>query len=135
MNRHLVFVYGSLRSGNAGAMSNRFPDARFVAVARARGSLYDLGEYPGMLLNETNSLVVGEVYEVNEETLNRLDEFERSSDYVRKQVVVEAGADEMNCWIYVPSYEPDFYSNQTLIKSGDWMKHTKQKGLSTKNTK
>lgn len=131
MGKHFVFVYGSLRQGNAGAMSIRFPDARFVAGARVRGSLYDLGDYPGLVLNESSELVVGEVYKVSDETLKKLDDFEASSDYVRKQVVVEAGVDEIKSWIYVPSYDPDF-SNQTLIISGDWVKHTKQKRLSTK---
>ena len=135
MVKHFVFVYGSLRSGNAGAMSTRFPDAKFVSGAHVRGSLYDLGEYPGLLLDESKSLIVGEVYEVNDDTLNRLDQFELSSDYVRKEVEVDAGANKMKCWIYVPSYGPDFYSKRTLITSGDWMEYARTKDHPRNHTK
>ncbi|PYS79511.1 MAG: hypothetical protein DMF70_12915 [Acidobacteria bacterium] len=69
MNKHLVFVYGTLRRGSARAMSIRFPGSRFVADAKVSGSLYDLGAYPGLLLDESNSMVIGEVYEVDNETL------------------------------------------------------------------
>jgi len=79
MKKHLVFVYGTLRRGGARAMSIRFPNSKFIADAKVSGSLYDLGAYPGLLLNESNSLVIGEVYEVDDETLNKLDDFEASS--------------------------------------------------------
>ena len=93
MNKHLVFVYGTLRSGGVGAMSIRFPNSEFIADAKVSGSLYDLGAYPGLLLNESNSAVIGEVYEVDDETLNELDDFEASTNYCRKQVETSLGTD------------------------------------------
>jgi len=127
MNKHLVFVYGSLRRGTARAMSLRFPDAKFIAAAKVCGSLYDLGAYPGLLLNKSTSLVVGEVYEVDDELLDRLDDFEASSDYWRKQVEVSIDNHSVTCWIYVPEYQPEFYSEQTLIESGDWIEYAEGK--------
>ena len=70
MNKHLVFVYGTLRRGGVRAMSVRFPNSKFIADAKVSGNLYDLGAYPGLLLDESNSLVIGEVYEVDDEILN-----------------------------------------------------------------
>jgi gamma-glutamylcyclotransferase (GGCT)/AIG2-like uncharacterized protein YtfP len=125
MSKHLVFVYGTLRRGGAGAMSIRFPNSKFIADATISGSLYDLGAYPGLLLNESNSLVTGEVYEVDDELLNELDAFEASSNYWRKQVEISLGAERRTCWIYEPN--PEFYSLHTLIKSGDWMEYAKTK--------
>ena len=125
MNKHLVFVYGTLRRGGAGAMSIRFPNSKFIADARVSGNLYDLGAYPGLLLDESNSLVVGEVYEVDDETLNRLDEFEASSSYRRKQVEISLGPDRRLCWTYEP--DPEFYSLRRLITSGDWMEYAQTK--------
>jgi gamma-glutamylcyclotransferase (GGCT)/AIG2-like uncharacterized protein YtfP len=125
MNRHLVFVYGSLRRGGAGAMSLRFPDSKFIAEAKVGGSLYDLGAYPGLLLNESDSLVSGEVYEVDDELLNELDAFEATSDYRRKQVEISLGTQRRMCWVYEP--EPESYSLRTLIPSGDWMEYAKTK--------
>ena len=125
MNKHLVFVYGTLRRGGERAMSVRFPDSKFIADAEVRGSLYDLGAYPGLLLNESNSMVVGEVYEVDDEILNELDDFEASSSYWRKQAEVSLGSDRRRCWVYEPDSE--FYSPRTLITSGDWIEYAKTK--------
>ena len=125
MNKHLVFVYGTLRRGSARAMSVRFPGSQFIAEAKVRGSLYDLGAYPGLLLNESNSLVIGEVYEVDDEILNELDDFEAASNYRRKQVETFPGSLSRTCWIYEP--DPEFYSLRTLITSGDWIEYAKTK--------
>ena len=127
MNKHLVFVYGTLRRGGAGAMSRRFPDAKFIAEAKVSGSLYDLGAYPGLLLNEGNSSVIGEVYEVDDELLNELDAFEAASCYRRQQVEISLGAHRKVCWIYAPEHDPEFYSHRTLITSGDWLEYAKTK--------
>jgi gamma-glutamylcyclotransferase (GGCT)/AIG2-like uncharacterized protein YtfP len=125
MNKHLVFVYGTLRRGGAGAMSIRFPKSKFIGEANVSGSLYDLGAYPGVLLNESTSLVIGEVYEVGDEILNELDAFEASSNYWRKQVEIALGADRKLCWTYEP--HPEFHSPRTLITSGDWVEYAKTK--------
>lgn len=125
MNTHLVFVYGSLRSGSPGAMSMRFPNSKFVAAAKVSGSLYDLGPYPGLLLDGSNSLVTGEVYEVADETLSEMDEFEASSNYWRKQVEITLGTDRKVCWTYEPN--PEFYSLHRLITSGDWIEYARTK--------
>ena len=127
MNKHLVFVYGSLRRGSARSMSVRFPASKFIAEAKVSGSLYDLGAYPGLLPDESESSVTGEVYEVDDELLNELDDFEASSSYRRKQVEVSLGAHGSRCWIYVPEDNPEFYSHRTLIASGDWIEYAKTK--------
>ena len=72
-------------------MSMRFPASKFVADAKVSGRLYDLRAYPGLLINASSSLVIGEVYEVDNEILNVLDEIEVSSYYWRKQVEISLG--------------------------------------------
>lgn len=125
MNKHLVFVYGSLRRGSAQSMSARFPNSKFIADAKVNGSLYDLGAFPGLLLGESNSLIIGEVYEVDDEILNKLDDFEASSNYWRKQVEISLGTHRKVCWTYEPN--PESYSARTSITSGDWIKFAKTK--------
>ena len=127
MSRHLIFVYGSLRRGNAGAMSVRFPEATYVAEGTVRGSLYDLGEYPGLVLDDEASFVTGEIYEVDDDTLHGLDKFELTSDYSRKQVEVEQGSVRKDCWIYVPERDARFFRNRPLIESGDWIEHVRSR--------
>ena len=123
--KHLVFIYGSLRRDCAGAMSLRFTESRFIGDAKVRGSLYDLGPYPGLLINESNSLVRGELYEVDDELLKKLDAFEATSNYLRTQVEIKVGGQPRKCWTYEPN--PEFYSLQTLIRSGDWVEYAKGK--------
>ena len=127
MNKHLVFIYGSLRRGSARSMSIRFPNATFIAEAQVSGRLYDLGEYPGALTNDSNSLIIGEVYEVDDELLNKLDDFEASSNYRRQQVEISLGTRRSTGWIYVPEVDPESYSHRTLIESGDWIEYARTK--------
>jgi len=129
MSKHLVFVYGSLRRGGENAMSQRFPEAQFVAEARVNGSLYDLGEYPGLLLNESASPVTGEAYEVDDELLKILDDFEATSDYRRKQVEIALGTDKRMGWTYEPN--PELCSDRKVITSGDWIDHARTKSNRT----
>jgi gamma-glutamylcyclotransferase (GGCT)/AIG2-like uncharacterized protein YtfP len=132
MNKHFVFVYGTLRRGSAGSMSIRFPNSKFIAEAKVNGSLYDLGPYPGLLLNQSNSPVMGEVYEVDDNLLNQLDEFEASSNYLRRQVEISIGAQRTKCWTYEPN--PDYYRLHKLITSGDWIEYAKTKTDWTRGT-
>jgi gamma-glutamylcyclotransferase (GGCT)/AIG2-like uncharacterized protein YtfP len=125
MSKHLIFVYGTLRRGGANAMSIRFPNSKFIAAAKVNGSLYDLGSYPGLLLNEAQSPVTGEVYEVDDETLKELDDFESSSFYCRKPVEISLGAHPRECWTYEPN--PKFCSLHLLISSGDWIEYARTK--------
>ena len=106
-------------------MSVRFPNSKFIADAKVSGNLYDLGAYPGLLLNESNSLVIGEVYEVDDEILNKLDDIEASSSYSRTQVEISLGTNRRTCWVYEPN--PQSYSLHTLIPSGDWIEYVKTK--------
>ena len=106
-------------------MSVRFPNSKFIADAKVSGSLYDLGAYPGLLINDSDSLVIGEVYEVDDEILNELDDFEASSDYCRKQVEISLGNHRTTCWTYEPN--PEVYSPVTLITSGDWIEYARTK--------
>lgn len=106
-------------------MSNRFPTAKYVGDAKVSGSLYDLGDYPGLLVNESKTLVTGEVYEIDDGTLEQLDEFEASSNYIRKQVEVSADNERTLCWVYEP--DPDSYDLHKLISSGDWIEYARTK--------
>ena len=123
MNKHLVFIYGTLRRGSPGSMSVRFPLAEFVAEARVHGKLYDLGPYPGMQLSESETFVSGEVYEVDDETLKLLDDFEESSHYHRAQLEISLGGENRECWTYEP--DSSFYALRNLIASGDWIEYAR----------
>jgi gamma-glutamylcyclotransferase (GGCT)/AIG2-like uncharacterized protein YtfP len=125
MNKHLIFVYGTLRQGGLRAMPTIFPGAKFLGQANVSGSLYDLGAYPGLLLDDSTSSVIGEVYEIDDEALKQLDEIEASSSYWRKQVEVSLDNHSMRCWVYGPDSRS--YPRQILITSGDWIEYARTK--------
>jgi gamma-glutamylcyclotransferase (GGCT)/AIG2-like uncharacterized protein YtfP len=125
MAKHFVFVYGTLRRGGVRAMPELFPGAEFVGVAGVPGSLYDFGEYPGLLLGGAGSPVAGEVYEVGEDVLKELDAIEAPAHYSRREVEVSLGGEGVKCWVYEPDLS--LYPRRTLIASGDWIEYAKTK--------
>ncbi|HEX8178967.1 MAG TPA: gamma-glutamylcyclotransferase family protein [Pyrinomonadaceae bacterium] len=125
MNKQFVFVYGTLRPGGTRALPDILPAAKFIGRANVRGRLYDLGAYPGLLVDAAGSLVLGEVYEIDDDILHKLDEIEAASFYWRKPVEVALANHSLTCWVYEPDAE--FYPLQVLITSGDWIEYAKTK--------
>ena len=125
MDKHLVFVYGTLRRGGVRAMPELFPGSEFVGVASVRGRLYDFGEYPGLVLDGAGGAVAGEVYEVGGETLKMLDRIEAPAYYSRRETEVSLGGEGLKCWVYEPDLS--LYPSRTPIESGDWIEYAKTK--------
>lgn len=109
---NLLFVYGSLMSGSErGAFLDRDHKVRFLGSAIARGTLYDLGEFVGMVDDQGEKMVHGELYEVldAETFFSTLDVVEGywsnepgRSLYVRKHIPVETtnGIVYANAYVY-----------------------------------
>jgi gamma-glutamylcyclotransferase (GGCT)/AIG2-like uncharacterized protein YtfP len=114
-----LFVYGTLRSPaqNPFAILLR-SRAVLLGLARVRGVLYHLGEYPGLVVSNAAGWVRGEVYRLtDEQLLIELDEYEGSSfERVSVDALLDSGATE-RCWAYV--YRGDV-SDRAVIPSGDY---------------
>jgi len=106
-----VFLYGTLRPGHAPKeIADAVSRLRRVGAGTIRGRLYDLGAYPGVVLDDVAGEVRGEVFAVPDaETLARMDAYEGyyagdavASLFLRVRVAValEGGASE-DCWVYV----------------------------------
>lgn len=115
-----VFVYGTLRRG--GTMHALLGErARFEAPARLRGTLYHLGDFPG-LVRDSPGVVAGEVFELSgeparqKETLQVLDAYE-GQHFVREQGAVRTPSGVMTVWFWT------WTKTRALprILSGDWM--------------
>ena len=73
-DRH-VFVYGTLCLGEQRDINKLNPRPEYVGEANVRGTLYDLGTYPGIVLGG-QCAVRGEVYRISAELESLLDEIE-----------------------------------------------------------
>lgn len=87
-----VFVYGSLKKN--------FPNSKYLKTARFiknistsdKFTMYDFGYYPAIVFDDSGYLIEGELYEVNNRTLDNLDILEGyPSFYNRKLINLEDG--------------------------------------------
>ena len=118
---NLVFVYGTLKKG--------FGNHRLLEKSHCLGEAYlprtkmvNLGAYPAVIAGGKKE-VMGEVYQVDEETLARLDRLEgHPSFYERQQVRVFPllqGVDHWLAWCYfMPQLSQ--VKHPTIVEDGIW---------------
>ena len=124
-----VFVYGTLRRGGSNDITRLQPAPRFVGTAQVCGKLYDLGAYPGIVL-EGGGRVRGEVYAITPALERQLDEIEcvypqQSDEYFKRAISVDVSRPDgrvldVMCICY--EYNPRYLDGAALIASGDWMR-------------
>ena len=118
-----VFVYGTLRRGQVNDINRLRPAPRYLGPSRLRGTLYDLGPYPGVLLGGAGE-VQGEVYVVTPALERQLDVIEEvapvpSGEYRRRCVEVEVAGQRLRCLVY--EIDPARVPGRAVIASGDWL--------------
>ncbi len=97
MNRHPVFVYGTLRKG--GSNHFRMATAELAGEGRIAGRMYRISWYPALVTGGEGS-VRGELYTVPDEHLQALDQFE-GPDYRRRKVSVSiVSGEETSAWVW-----------------------------------
>ena len=115
-----VFVYGTLRRGEY--------NNSFLETATYEGTHYtepeyelrDFGHFPGLMLDGATS-VRGEVYTVNDRTLEELDYHEgHPTFYCRMPIRLKDQEEPVDA--YVISDHPWYNKGLPLIESGDWKK-------------
>lgn len=127
----LLFVYGTLRHGNANAMAAYLvAHAEFVTGGWFQGQMYQISYYPGVIASDhPDDRVFGEVYRLKDAqaVLAALDDYEECSaqhtqpaEYqrVQTQILAVDGLALEQVWIYLYQWPLD---NNWLIESGDFM--------------
>lgn len=104
---HLVFVYGTLKRGEAN--HHHLAGQHFVAAARTQPgfTLYQPADYPGMVCDHTDrDGVTGEIWAVDPACLARLDEFEGVPEGLYRRVTVPLAAPHtglaVDAYLYLP---------------------------------
>ena len=99
-----VFVYGSLRKGHGNHRLLTESDFKGVYVTLGQYHMVSLGGFPAVFEDKKVGHVTGELYEVDDPTLKRLDALEgNGSFYTRKEIPVFSMEDplqEETVWIY-----------------------------------
>lgn len=127
--QHTLFIYGTLMPGLR--LEAEMHGARFVGPAHIAGRLIDVGRYPGLL--QGDGQVTGEVYEVDDAHLARLDEVEgvvpgdrNASQYWREEVTVLSGPLQgQHVQTYLYNHPVD---GCTPIPHGDYRRYIREVG-------
>lgn len=132
----LVFVYGTLRKRDCRAgVLDGYECVAEEAFLQGFDMLH-LGGFPGIVPGE--GIVKGELYEIDDEILRRLDGIEgfreddpKHSLYLREKVAVDVYDEEEeettyeDVFTYVFNREPG--QRATIIESGDWFESREQR--------
>ena len=127
--RH-VFVYGTLRRGEARDINCLRPAPRWVGPGSVAGRMIELGSYPGLVLGAPGR-VMGEVYEISAALERQLDVIEEvrpapNGEYIKREIAVQLECEtalprDVVCLVYVLA--PGQASGKAVIAGGDWVSY------------
>jgi gamma-glutamylaminecyclotransferase len=114
MSPHRIFVYGSLLRGLANHAV--LGAARYLGTARTepRWTLRSLGSFPALCAGGYTS-VAGELYELNDAELARVDRLEGHPTFYRRTALTLADGSLAETYVYQHDTR-----ELPLVPSGDW---------------
>jgi len=94
-----IFCYGTLKKGHL--RSRNLSEQQFLGEVKTlpKYKLYRLGAYPG-LVQEGNSAVKGELYEVDDNCLEMLDYIEGHPDLFKREIIEIVGHEEVMAYFW-----------------------------------
>lgn len=116
MNKHLVFVYGTLRRG--GANHYMLSDSNFLGryTTEPLYTMFRLGQFPAVVARGNNT-ISGEIYRVSDEVFGLLDELNcYPSVFSRQLIHTPAG----HTWIYLYNR---LVGTGDVVSHGDWLRY------------
>lgn len=101
---HRVFVYGSLKQGRGNHIL--LSEANYIGSRLTSEEIYHMisfGAFPGVIKNsETGepAAIYGELYEVHNSTLERLDRLEANGSFYKRELV-QLREESEPAWMYI----------------------------------
>lgn len=130
-----VFVYGTLRANEAndiGRAAQRSGTAqpRWLGRGSVKGTLYDLGPYPGLVPDTAAGEVYGDVFEIDEALLPVLDKIEavfphHPREFQRNMIQVQLNGKLLPCQFYPVDVASTV--GRPRIECGDWVAHRRMR--------
>ena len=122
-----LFVYGTLLQPGNEYARYLTSHCTLIGPAKFKGTLYDIGQYPGAIANAfIDTYVHGSIFLMDDaaSVLRVLDDYEgigpndpHPHEYNRQLFDVETDTGQLNCWVYLYNLPLDGY---TQISSGDY---------------
>ncbi len=114
---HLIFVYGTLRSGHSNHHLLKDANSYGVGNTLEDYAMYLISGYPYVTSKEPRYPIVGELFGIDDNTLSMLDKMEGHPRYYeRKEVPVTVGDKQYTAWMYFK--DPP----GVLMQNGDFSK-------------
>ncbi|MCG1055355.1 gamma-glutamylcyclotransferase [Mycetohabitans sp. B5] len=130
-----VFVYGTLRENEANdigraAQRSGTVQPRWLGRGSVKGTLYDLGAYPGLVPDTAAGEVYGDVFEIDEALLPVLDKIEEvfphhPREFQRNLIQVQLNGRLLPCQFY--PVDAASTVGRTPIECGDWVAHRRMR--------
>lgn len=131
-----IFVYGSLRSGFYSPAYNYISKYfTLVGIAKTKGLLLDMGNYPVAIATNENKFVIGELYKINHKeafdfAIAQLDDYEglnaeenETPLYQRVIADIEIENAITKAWVY---WFTGNVANKPELASGDVLDYLKK---------
>lgn len=122
---NLLFIYGTLLDEDNEFAIYLKNNSTFYSEGRLRGKLYDIGEYPGAVLSESDDdYIYGTILQLDDaaKVLPVIDDYEgfgegQQKPYLFVRVLTEAYTEDskVSCWVYEYHLSVDGLS---IIRSG-----------------
>lgn len=98
--KDIIFVYGTLMKGHCN--DHYLRELKYLGIGRLNNyEMYHVSTYPGIVKNK-GGYIIGELYEIDEKTLKRLDILENEGDlFLRKKLDVILDTEEIKAHVYV----------------------------------
>jgi gamma-glutamylcyclotransferase (GGCT)/AIG2-like uncharacterized protein YtfP len=110
MKNALLFIYGTLLNHNNEFAVYLKDHSHFFANGKVRGKLYDIGEYPGAILDNGDEYIYGVILQIDDPEIVFLeiddyegygDEQPEPNEFIRISADVETASETVTCYIYV----------------------------------
>ncbi len=99
--KHLVFVYGTLRNGHSNNHLLKEAYCYGTGCTEASYSMYLISGYPYVTSSGTRYQIVGELFAIDDDTLKTLDSMEGHPRYYeRRETAIVLGEEHYVAWMY-----------------------------------
>jgi gamma-glutamylcyclotransferase (GGCT)/AIG2-like uncharacterized protein YtfP len=118
-----IFVYGSLRKGMG--LNPVLSTSKLLGTVKTlpKYTMYDLGAFPCITKNGDSS-IVGDIYEVDLDTLSQLDMIEGVPNlYYRDEIEISASPVTDNPNAYFWASDDIVLDEDYIVKNGNWIEN------------